>query len=54
MKAVICNKQEPPEVATFRRFLSQYLKNDQILVKIIATVVNSGDARVSGFDVWDL
>jgi len=46
MKAFICNKYRPPEVLQLQEISKPIPKNDQILVKIIPTAVNSGDARV--------
>ena len=46
MKAVICTNYGLPEVLPIQE-VSKPLPNDnQILVKIIATAINSGDVRV--------
>jgi len=51
MKAVICTNYGLPEVLPIQE-VSKPLPNDnQILVKIIATAINSGDVRVRSFDV---
>jgi len=51
MKAVICTKYGTPEVLQIQE-VSKPLPNDnQILVKIIATAVNSGDVRLRSLDV---
>jgi NADPH:quinone reductase-like Zn-dependent oxidoreductase len=51
MKAAICTRYGPPEVLQIREVAQPIPKNDQLLVKIIATAVNSGDVRVRSLDV---
>jgi len=51
MKAVICTKYGPPEVLQLREVAKPIPKNGQIVVRIIATAVNSGDVRVRSLDV---
>lgn len=46
MKAVICTQYGPPEVLELREVPKPHLKPNQLLVKIMATAVNSGDVRV--------
>lgn len=54
MKAVICTKYGAPEVLKIEQIKKPFPKENEILVKIIASAVNSGDVRtrslgVSGF-----
>jgi NADPH:quinone reductase-like Zn-dependent oxidoreductase len=51
MKAVICTKYGPPEVLQVQEVAKPVPNESQILVKIVATAVNSGDVRVRGLDV---
>lgn len=51
MKAVICTKYGAPEVLQIRKVSKPIPKDRQILVKIVATAVNSGDVRVRSLDV---
>ncbi|WP_149912892.1 NAD(P)-dependent alcohol dehydrogenase [Sphingobacterium cavernae] len=51
MKAVICTKYGPPEVLQIQDVPKPTPKNNEILVRIIASAVNSGDVRVRGLAV---
>lgn len=51
MKAVICTKYGAPEVLQLQEVSKPIPKDSQILIKIVATAVNSGDARVRSLDV---
>jgi len=46
MKAVICTKYGAPDVLQIQEVLRPIPKDNQILVKIVATAVNSGDVRI--------
>ena len=51
MKAVICIKYGLPEVLQIQKVAKPTPKDDQILIKIVATAINSGDARLRSLDV---
>lgn len=51
MKAVICTKYGLPEVLKIQEVAKPIPNENQILVKIIATTVNSGDSKVRGLQV---
>lgn len=51
MKSVICTKYGPPEVLQIQDVPKPTPKNNEILVRIIASAVNSGDVRVRGLAV---
>lgn len=48
MKAIICEKYGPPGVLKMREVNKPSPKSDEVLIKIMATAVNSGDVRVRG------
>ncbi len=48
MKAAVCTKYGPPGVVEIREVLKPVAGDDEILVKIMASAVNSGDARIRG------
>lgn len=51
MKAVICPKYGPPEVLEIKNVQSPTPKKNEVLVKIIASAVNTGDVRIRGLKV---
>lgn len=51
MKAVICTEYGPPEVLQLQEVARPVPRSNEVLVKIIATAVNSGDVRVRGLVV---
>lgn len=51
MKAVICTKYGTPEVLQIQEVSKPIPKESQILVKIVATAVNSGDVRLRSLNV---
>ncbi|MCA0931865.1 NAD(P)-dependent alcohol dehydrogenase [Lutimonas saemankumensis] len=51
MKAVITKKYGPPEVAMIQEIDKPVPKENEILVKVIAAPVTSGDARIRGLNV---
>lgn len=54
MKAVICTKYGTPEVLQIQEVSKSIPNDNQILVKIVATAVNSADVRVRSLDVKGL
>lgn len=50
MKAVICTRYGLPEVLQITELPIPIPKENEILVRIVATAVNSGDVRVRGLD----
>jgi len=51
MKAVICTNYGLPEVLQIQEVTNPIPNENQILIKIIATAINSGDVRVRSLDV---
>jgi len=51
MKAVICTRYGPPEVLIIVETNKPTIKDNQVLVKVYATNVTSGDVRIRAFNV---
>lgn len=51
MKAVICPKYGPPEVLTIQELPKPVPKKNEVLIKIVASTVNTGDVRIRGLKV---
>src|SRR4029453_3795048 len=51
MKAAVCERYGPPEVVQVREVPTPVPADDGVLVEVMATTVNSGDARVRALRV---
>lgn len=51
MRAAVCERYGPPEVVAVREVPKPVPGDDELLVRIVATTVNSGDARVRALRV---
>ncbi|MBO9564890.1 MAG: NAD(P)-dependent alcohol dehydrogenase [Niastella sp.] len=51
MKAVVCTQYGPPEVLSITDIAKPVPKNNELLIRVMAASVNSGDVRVRGLSV---
>ena len=52
MKAVICTGYGAPEVLRIQEVPTPTPKDSEVLIRIIATAVNSGEVRIRKADPW--
>ncbi len=52
MKAAICTAYGAPEVLEIQEVPTPIPQNNEVLIKIMATAVNSGEVRIRKADPW--
>src|SRR3989442_14832533 len=52
MKAAVCTRYGPPEVVQIREVEKPTPKDNQLLIRVFATTVTSGDVRQRKADPW--
>ncbi len=51
MKAIVCTKYGSPDVLQLKEVAKPTAKDDEVLVRVYATTVTSGDCRIRSFKV---
>jgi NADPH:quinone reductase-like Zn-dependent oxidoreductase len=56
MKAIVCTKYGPPEVLQLRNVAKPAPKDNEVLIKVLATTCHIGDVRIRSFNVpfWQM